>query len=105
LVELAKILNQTSRKTDFVGRFGGEEFLVVLPELDHEQAMMLAERIRRKIESNTIGYQEKQVAITVSIGVSTFPEHGTDIEKLVKASDDAMYKAKRSGRNQVASAF
>ena len=104
LVELAKILELATRKVDSVGRFGGEEFLVILPELNHEQALMLAERIRRQVESTSIRYQDKQIEITVSIGVSTYPQHGVSVDDLVKASDDAMYKAKKRGRNQIASA-
>lgn len=104
LIELAGILEEAIRKVDFVGRFGGEEFLLILPELNHEKALELAERIRKQVESHTIITQDQVIKITVSIGVSTYPEHGNDVDALVKASDDAMYKAKASGRNQVASA-
>ena len=104
LIELAGILEAAIRKVDFVGRFGGEEFLLILPELNHEKALELAERIRKQVESHTIITQDQVIKITVSIGVSTYPEHGNDVDALVKASDDAMYKAKACGRNQVASA-
>jgi diguanylate cyclase (GGDEF)-like protein/PAS domain S-box-containing protein len=104
LIELAEILEEATRAADFVGRFGGEEFLLILPELNHEKALGLAERIRKQVESHTIITQDQVIKITVSIGVSTFPKHGNDVDALVKASDDAMYKAKASGRNQVASA-
>lgn len=103
LVELANIMEKDTRKVDSVGRFGGEEFLLILPELNHEQALLLAERIRRHVESAAIRFQDKQMAITVSIGVSTYPKHGDNLDDLVKAADDAMYKAKKAGRNRVAS--
>jgi diguanylate cyclase (GGDEF)-like protein/PAS domain S-box-containing protein len=104
LVELAGILEEAIRTADFVGRFGGEEFLLILPELNHEKALELAERIRKQVESHTIITQDQVIKISISIGVSTYPEHGNDVDALVKASDDAMYKAKANGRNQVASA-
>jgi diguanylate cyclase (GGDEF)-like protein len=102
LVELSGILEEAIRKVDFVGRFGGEEFLLLLPELSHEKALDLAERIRKQVESHTIITQDQVIKITVSIGVAAYPEHGNDVDALIKASDDAMYKAKANGRNQVA---
>lgn len=104
LVELSKILDIATRSTDIVSRFGGEEFLLVLPELDHEQALQLADRIRRTVEAHAISYQQKTINITVSIGVATYPEHGSSIDELVSAADGAMYKAKKAGRNRIASA-
>ena len=104
LVELAKILDLETRTADIVGRFGGEEFLLILPELDHEQSLLLAERIRRAVESHTIRNQDRAIHVTVSIGVASYPEHGDEAEKLVRASDNAMYQAKSDGRNRIASA-
>jgi diguanylate cyclase (GGDEF)-like protein/PAS domain S-box-containing protein len=104
LMELAQILGLATRTADVVGRFGGEEFLVMLPELDHEQALLLAERIRRAVEAHVIRNQDRTINVTVSIGVASYPEHGDDVEKLVRASDNAMYKAKSDGRNRIASA-
>lgn len=104
LVELSEILNIETRATDVACRFGGEEFLLMLPELDHEQALQLADRIRRTVELHKITYQEDTFCITVSIGVASYPEHGDNADNLVRASDDAMYRAKNEGRNRTASA-
>ncbi|WP_294966534.1 transporter substrate-binding domain-containing protein [Sulfurimonas sp.] len=97
LIDIAGILKQSVRNTDMVGRWGGEEFLVLAPETDLEYAMKLANKIRKNIE-----YHEfKQVGnTTASFGVSTFREDDTQ-ETLVKKVDIALYKAKENGRNRV----
>jgi diguanylate cyclase (GGDEF)-like protein/PAS domain S-box-containing protein len=104
LVELAKIFELAIRMADTAGRYGGEEFLILLPELEHKQAVLLAERIRLEVESHAIRAEGKVINVSVSIGVSSYPEHGVEAEKLIQASDNAMYKAKNNGRNQTASA-
>ena len=104
LIELAKVFELAIRRADTAGRYGGEEFLVILPELDHEQALLLAERIRLAVEMRAVRVEGKMINVTISIGVASFPEHGVEAENLVHASDDAMYKAKENGRNQIASA-
>ena len=104
LEELAKIMELSSRDTDIVGRYGGEEFLLVLPELDNKQALIFAERIRKMPKSLDVVFNSQHIHISVSVGVATYPEHGTEVEKLITASDNAMYKAKANGRDQVACA-
>ncbi len=104
LIELAKIFKKIIRRADSAGRFGGEEFLLVLPELNNQQAHVLAERLRKQVESFSTRVGEKTINSTVSIGIATYPEHGEEVDPLIKACDDAMYKAKEKGRNQVVSA-
>ncbi len=101
LEELAKIMELSSRDTDIVGRYGGEEFLLVLPELDNKQALIFAERIRKMAKSLNVIFNAQNIHISVSVGVATYPEHGAEVEKLITASDNAMYKAKANGRDQV----
>lgn len=94
LSEIGKILKETYRKSDIVGRWGGEEFIVVLPETPYEDALKLAEKLRKIIENHDF----KGVKVTISIGVS---EYTGDIEDSLKRADKALYDAKNSGRNQV----
>ena len=103
LQELAGLVNQSVSKDDIFGRFGGEEFLVVLPQANATQAMAAAERIRSLLANHPFPFAEKQPlgCISVSGGVAQYPFHGLDAAGLLHASDEALYKAKRSGRNRV----
>ncbi len=90
---------------DLLGRFGGEEFLVLLPETDAQEAAIVAERIRAEVAACPIALSEKEeVTATVSIGLSTFPADGNSQHELLQQADAAMYVAKRMGRNQVRTA-
>lgn len=105
LRQLSHLLQSSVRIVDFVARYGGEELVVVLPEIDEDEALVMAERLRRMVQVMQIPIgQDKQVSITVSIGVATFPTHGQNIARLFKKADKAMYQAKRQGRNQTISA-
>lgn len=87
---------------DLVGRYGGEEMLALLPETDTEGARVAAERIRRSIaEAEFKGVNGESLHVTVSIGVSTFPEHAATSEELFARADEALYSSKHGGRNQV----
>lgn len=97
LEEVAKSIKKTCRQTDFVGRYGGEEFLAILPETCSEPAVKLAERIRANIEALPLSIESP---VTCSIGVSHI-EAGLSQKTLVKQADEAMYSAKNSGRNKV----
>ena len=105
LKSFAETTQKLVRSGDVFGRFGGEEFLVLLPDSSKQEASQMAERIRSKISSYLIPLTdgEKSVPITVSIGVSTFPNDASNIDDLVKIADEAMYRAKKNGRNQVVS--
>jgi polar amino acid transport system substrate-binding protein len=97
LIELSKILRTQIRKTDFVGRFGGEEFVIICPESDIEGVYRVLESIRKEIEN----YDFKEMGqITASFGMSMLKEKDT-IESLLKRADVALYQAKSSGRNKV----
>lgn len=103
LVETAKVFKQTVRNVDLAGRFGGEEFVAVLPETDYKGAYSFAERLRRAVEARTIIHPEtgEKLNVTISVGVSQFPLHDTEVKELVEKADKAMYEAKEGGRNQV----
>ncbi|MGC4091789.1 MAG: GGDEF domain-containing protein [Polyangiaceae bacterium] len=97
----AEVLKRVKRDTDAVGRFGGEEFVVVCEETDERGAAQLAERIRSELESTTFHSELGQLKVTCSVGVAPFPAAGATWEALFKATDEALYASKRGGRNRV----
>jgi diguanylate cyclase (GGDEF)-like protein len=91
------------RAEDFVCRFGGEEFVVILPTADLEGSRTRGERLRSNMRELTIMHQGKSLGmVTLSIGVATFPANGMSPKELMAAADAALYEAKRGGRDQVA---
>lgn len=105
LISLARILRSAVRTVDHVGRYGGEEFIIILPETGRSDAQILAERIRAIIEAQWFQIGETQeVRRTVSIGVAGYPDDAMDPEQLIQHADGALYRAKRAGRNCVLTA-
>ena len=103
LREWGGFLQVRVRYEDIVCRLGGEEFAIVLPDASMESAYQVAQKICEDARGLTINHRGKQVGpITVSIGVSAFPMHSADLETLLHAADQALYRAKSAGRNQVA---
>src|SRR5580704_6687669 len=99
---VGRILSESVRSEDIACRYGGEEFLVILPATEAETALLRAEDIRGRVGSMRIAsHGETLKDVTVSIGVSTFPQAGKTVEDLVGAADRALYAAKISGRNRV----
>jgi diguanylate cyclase (GGDEF)-like protein len=103
IVNIANILLQHTRKSDIVVRFGGEEFVILLPNTNIDGAAKIAEKIRVNIENQTIKLDENStIKTTVSIGVSQCGDFNSlNIENLIKRTDVALYEAKRSGKNKV----
>jgi len=98
---LGKILMEASRECDYVCRFGGDEFFVVMPEMNTENALVRAEKWRGMIKAKHVIFRQKKIAPTISIGIATYP-HGTfSAEDIVEAADQALYMAKEDGRNCV----
>ena len=100
LSSIGKILKKYVRQTDFVGRYGGEEFLIILPSIDAKQAFYFSNKIRGIIESYKFMYKGERIRITVSCGLSQRSEHKS-VKDTVEAADRMLYKAKESGRNRV----
>lgn len=100
LVRFAEILREKV-EGGVVARYGGEEFAVLLPEVSKEKAAVLAERIRKAMESFAFSIRREKVQMTVSIGVASIPADTLDEEDLVRKADEALYQAKREGRNRV----
>ncbi|HEY0380131.1 MAG TPA: sensor domain-containing diguanylate cyclase [Pyrinomonadaceae bacterium] len=102
LMEMAAIILSSVRDTDVVARYGGDEFVVILPESNVEQAAFVAERVRRKIERNAFtGGRALRLQLTASFGVATFPQHAQSPQQLIANADAAMYEAKAAGKNCV----
>jgi diguanylate cyclase (GGDEF)-like protein len=102
LRELAKIIQGCIRDVDIFARYGGEEFVVVLPQTDLQAARIIGERIREQVEAHKVLLPELgHRTITVSVGVSSYPENGRSENELVDAADKALYRAKGDGRNMV----
>lgn len=102
LQSLVDVSHKVLREMDIMGRVGGEEFAVLLPETDTEQALLVAERLRQKIAATDVHLEQgKTVRYTVSIGVATLSEHEIGIDALLQRADQALYHAKKTGRDKV----
>lgn len=101
LRDVGYMIKQTIREIDFAGRYGGEEFSVVLPDTDNQGAQLAAERIRKVIEETLIKAYDTAINVTVSVGLTTFPADGKTAEELMDKADWALYRAKKLGRNKV----
>ncbi len=101
LVEIAGLLRESTRQLDTSSRWGGEEFLILLPNTTLEGALTLAEKIRTRVEKHKKVIGGKQACVTVSIGVSQFDENCSTIDDCIKKADTALYNGKENGRNRV----
>ena len=102
LLSVVNVVNKVIRAQDIFCRYGGEEFVLILPQIDLKIAVQRAEKIRTVIEHKLIKISQKQFeSLTVSIGIAIYPDHGTNCEILLKHADEALYFAKKKGRNQV----
>jgi len=103
LIRVAEIIKKNTRDYDVCIRYGGEEFLIIMPHTPLYQAVIISERIRNNIEKEVFPFEKKQPLgnVTISLGVAAFPEHASEESQLIKRADLALYEAKRMGKNQV----
>ena len=101
LIRVAELVRDSLRESDVAGRYGGEEFGIILPDTDGSGAMVVAERLRRSIESSPVAFEDVDIHISASIGVVEFFLDLKDAEEMIAKADDALYKAKEGGRNRV----
>ena len=101
LVKTGQRLAGLVRARDTLGRWGGEEFLCLLPHADRNAATEAAERVRKGIEEAPVAQGSRRIRVTVSVGVAAFPDDGSDTQTLLAKADSALYEAKRGGRNRV----
>jgi len=102
LMEVAEVIMMSVRDSDFVARYGGDEFVLMLPETPARSALQMAERVRAHIAEHRFnGGVGADIYLTASFGVASFPEHATEAEKLIELADTAMYEAKQRKKNNV----
>ncbi|MHB1245644.1 MAG: putative bifunctional diguanylate cyclase/phosphodiesterase [Sulfuriferula sp.] len=104
LLAVSEVAKQTLRTSDWLCRWGGEEFLALLPDTDEHGAFKIAERLRNKIEKLSIQFNAQKIKATASMGIASYPRDGDTPEFLIKAADAALYEAKKTGRNRVVAA-
>jgi diguanylate cyclase (GGDEF)-like protein len=100
LKAIADVCNRSVRETDVVGRFGGEEFIILLPHTRATDAKIVAERIRKTMLETEIYWEGQRLDIRLSLGVAEAGLHADDYDELITAADEALYAAKEGGRNQ-----
>jgi len=101
LKEVGRSIRESIRQIDLVGRYGGEEFMLILAETDGAGAMLAAERIRQAIQAKKIRVYDEDLEVTISAGLAVFPDDSKEAQPLIEKADQALYKAKESGRNRV----
>ncbi len=101
LKTVANIINSSKRESDVSSRFGGEEFVLLMPNTDCADGLILAERVRKAIEQKTFSYQGKEFNLTISGGLASYPHHTSDPGDLLIIADSAVYLAKGAGKNSI----
>lgn len=102
LRELANVLSAVTGELGVVGRFGGEEFLVLLPDADLHEASLMADSMRQRIFDKALRFGERKMSWSISAGVAQCGKHDSDFDALVRRADKALYRAKSQGRNRIA---
>lgn len=98
---LAELVSRSIRDSDLAGRYGGEEFAVLLPDVTSAGARLLAERLRRKVEASEVVHEGQVIRYTISVGVADLTETCTTYERFIQRADEALYRSKHEGRNRV----
>jgi diguanylate cyclase (GGDEF)-like protein len=102
LIHIAKLLQGNVRDTDFVARYGGEEFVIIFPETSNQAAFRVSERVRTAVEERPLVIKKKSYKnMTISIGVAAYPSNASNTIELIQKADQALYKAKKRGKNRV----
>jgi diguanylate cyclase (GGDEF)-like protein len=101
LKHLAQVIKTKIRREDMMARFGGEEFAIVLPEIDNENAMQFADKIRKLCTQTQFRFEDADIDVKISIGVATAAPEESDANEFIKRADAFLYEAKRTGRNRV----
>jgi diguanylate cyclase (GGDEF)-like protein len=103
LQHLVRCIREQLRGSDVMARFGGDEFILLLPETNNKGALEMSERIRKAVELSRFNVREGDANVTASLGVASYPEDGGNLDVILEKADKAMYRAKQKGRNRVVS--
>ena len=103
LQHLVRCIREQLRGSDVMARFGGDEFILLLPETNNKGALEMSERIRKAVELSRFNVREGDTNVTASLGVASYPEDGGNLDVILEKADKAMYRAKQKGRNRVVS--
>ena len=101
LVEIATLMKNHARSSDFVCRYGGEEFLIIMPGTPASSAIKRAEEILQKCTDTVVVHEGNNLQVAMSLGVATYPDHGQEAEELIIKADKALYVSKHNGRNRI----
>ncbi|MFP6871608.1 MAG: diguanylate cyclase [Nitrospinota bacterium] len=102
LRSLSNFLQEALRKSDIIGRYGGEEFILLLPQIGAEYSLRVVDRIRQDFERGEKASPTGEIIpVTFSAGIATYPGHGSSLDEIIFAADGALYESKRTGRNKV----
>ncbi|MCP4469973.1 MAG: GGDEF domain-containing protein [Gammaproteobacteria bacterium] len=101
IISIAQVIDESLRKTDFLARYGGDEFIAILTETTADKAAEVAERIRASVENTSFSADGKRVASTISIGVSCYSKETGEEEVIMAEADRKLYESKRKGKNSV----
>jgi diguanylate cyclase (GGDEF)-like protein len=103
LQHLVRCIREQLRGSDIMARYGGDEFILMLPETNNKGAQEMSERIRKSVELSRFSVREGDTNVTASLGVASYPEDGGNLDVILEKADKAMYRAKQKGRNRVVS--
>ncbi len=98
---IARIIKESVREIDIVGRYGGEEFAIGLPETGIESALHVVRRLRKKVEDNVFKAYDEKLKLTISVGIAMYPRDASELNDIMDKADQALYEAKKSGKNVV----
>ena len=101
LIELGQLILENTRQSDFACRFGGEEFVIVIPEIEIPDALRRIDQLRESVNQRTFIFSQQRMHITLSAGIAVYPQNGETTDTLLFAADQALYAAKHAGRNRV----
>lgn len=99
--DIARVIKEGVREIDIVGRYGGEEFSIALPETGEDSARIAIERLRKKIEDSVFKAYDEKLKLTISAGIAIYPKDASDIDDVIEKADEALYRAKKTGKNVV----
>lgn len=101
LQALAELLKRGSREGDLICRYGGEEFVVIMPSISPAQALERVNSWRRQLEQTSVDFDQVQIKVTLSGGMAIYPDHGRTADLLLTRADQMLYRSKQAGRNQI----